>query len=256
MNSEKAKISKDLKQIKLSAMVICQNEEAKISRCLESLAFCDEIVVIDGGSIDKTIEIASSFTENVFTRKYTGTNNQKEFGRTKCYGKWILNLDADEYIPEDLAKEISLLTQSQKNHFQGYRLPIKTHLGGYFLRHNGYYPGYQKRLFQKDLGHWSFESEPHDRVILKGKWGKAKYHIMHETGNCLKDLEDKAIANGKIASLKLMEQHYQPDMLSKHFRPSWRFIRSYIFKHGFLDRKYGFELAKLSYLEGKIKYSK
>lgn len=251
MKSEKVKKSEDLKNIQLSAMVICQNEEKKIAKCLKSLLFCDEIVVIDGNSTDQTAEIAGKFTDLFFRRTYAGTNDQKEFGRQKCSGKWILNLDADEYVTEKLSREIKIITSSANISHFGYKIPIKTHIGNYFLRHNGYFPGFQKRLFIRDSGQWITETEPHDKVKLNGKWGKLSNCIMHTTAENFDQLRDKAIKNGLLAFNNNPLKH---NSLTKWTRSEWRFIRSYILKHGFLDQKYGYEIAKLSRLEGKLKY--
>jgi len=236
----------------LSALVICQNEERWIARCLLSLAFCDEIIVVDGGSMDRTNEIAKRFTDNVISRPYTGTNDQKEFARQQAQGKWVLNLDADEMVPNELADEITQTLSRATS--AGYRIPIKTHLGGKWLRHNGYFPGYQKRLFLREQGCWVTDREPHDHVELSGRWGKLSDSIHHDTADTLDELEAKALRYGDMAGHKLAHDGKVIDPLSAHVRPWWRFVRSYVFKHGFLDGSRGVKLAKLHYLEGREKY--
>ncbi len=240
--------------IQLSAVVICQNEAARLAACLESLAFCDEIVVVDGGSRDETVAIARRFTDRVFERPYRGTNDQKEHARRLATGVWVLNLDADETVPPALADEIRVAIRLNRS--TGYRIPVKTYLGGHWLRHNGYFPNLQRRLFIRERAVWDRSREPHDRVCLEGRWGKLTTPIEHATADSFGELEAKACRYGAQAAERMAETGRKVSTLDAWFRPRWRFVRSYLFKGGFLDREFGWKLARLQMLEGKIKYSR
>ena len=237
----------------LSAIVICQDEESRIGRCLSSLRFCDEIVVVDGKSRDKTVEEARRFTDRVIVRPYSGTNNQKEFARRKTGGDWVLNVDADEVIPAGLAEDI--LAAIRAGRHIGYRIPVRTRVGGRCLRRNGCFPGYQKRLFLRESGFWDDSIEPHDRVVLGGRWGRLKHAIEHESAGSLDELEAKALGYGRMAGRSLARRGRRIDPVSAAFRPLWRFFRSYILKGGFLEGRLGLRLALIHYMEGREKYA-
>ncbi len=236
----------------LSATIICRNEERHIANCLSSLAFCDEILVIDSGSTDQTIKIAKEMATTVIQRPYIGANDQKEAARKMVHGEWILNLDADEVVPPTLVKEILATLESPK--FSGYRIPIRTFIGDKHLQHNGYWPGYQKRLFKRELGYWNRNMEPHDHVCLNGRWGKLHTPIEHVTAQHIEGIEEKARLYGELAAKSLAKQGKRISILDRTFRPSWRFFRSYVLKAGFLDRTYGYRLARAAFIEGWIKY--
>jgi glycosyltransferase involved in cell wall biosynthesis len=237
---------------KLSALVICQDSAATLARCLESLAFCDEIIVVDGGSHDQSVEIAKQFTDIVFSRPYVGTNDQKEFARQQAKGEWVLNLDSDEWATPLLEKEIREATKSTKT--PGFQIPVRSVVGGRWLKHGGWYPNLQKRLYKTNFGFWDSSVEPHDCVRLAGSWGRLVTPIEHEPGKTLEDLERKALNYGECAGRRLFEQGRHIDPLSARVRPLWRYVRSYIFKGGFLDREWGHALARHAYLEGREKY--
>lgn len=162
--------------MKLSVVVITLNEEKHIEDCLENVKFADDIVVIDSYSKDRTIEIAKKYTDNIHQVDRIGTGKIKNIGVEKAKNEWILNLDADERIPENLRREIGIILQNP--HFDGYYIPRKSFLGKKWIKHAGQWPDYQLRLFKKSKG--KFQGKfVHERVILDGKTSRLKNHMIH-----------------------------------------------------------------------------
>lgn len=143
--------------VKLSAVVIAENEEAVIGRCLASLSFCDEIVLVDGGSRDRTIEIAESHRARVIRHSSSthGIHFNKNLGADEAKGEWILSIDADEEVSPALAREIGATITDAR--FSCYRVPRRTYFVGEWIRHCGWWPGYVIRLWRKGRTKWPLE---------------------------------------------------------------------------------------------------
>lgn len=236
----------------LTGLVVCQDSGATLARCLESLSFCDERIVVDGGSRDNTPDIISNFADMSAVRPYIGANDQKEYARSLARGEWVLNVDSDEWISPALAEEILYAIRQETP--DGYRIPVRSWLNGRWLRRGGWYPNCQKRLFRRERGYWDTRHEPHDRVVLAGNWGRLTCPIEHEPADSIVTLERKARRYGQQAAHTLKAAGYHTDPLSARLRPWWRYVRSYVLKGGFLDRHTGHDLARIAYLEGVEKY--
>lgn len=162
---------------KLSVVIITKNEEVNIKDCLKSVAWADEIVVVDSGSEDKTIEISKKFGAKLFHHSIEqGLNFNKNFGNQKASGDWILSLDADERVTPDLAKEIqNALTQ--KNEFVGYQIPRQNYFLGTWIRGAGWWPNLSIRFFKKGKAKWL--DGVHEVVEAKGAVSSFKHPIVH-----------------------------------------------------------------------------
>src|SRR5687767_13913060 len=134
-------------------MVIAKNEAKRIGACLDSLAFCDELVLIDSGSTDGTIEIAKSMGAVVIERAWGGMNDQKDFGRQQSKGVWVLNLDADEVVTPELRAEIEALV-ARDDPMSAYRIPFRNHYRESWVKRCGYYPDPHIRLVRRDRAYW------------------------------------------------------------------------------------------------------
>ncbi|NDC25513.1 MAG: glycosyltransferase family 2 protein, partial [Proteobacteria bacterium] len=149
----------------LSAVVITRNEEKRIEQCLSSLSFCDEVIVVDSGSVDKTCEIARKLSAQVVIREWEGYAAQKNFANSLAKGKWILSIDADEEVSSNLKQEIlSVITNTQNTAFL---VPRRTIHSGQWIRHGGWYPNRLIRLFQKDKAQW-VDEEIHEFIKVEG----------------------------------------------------------------------------------------
>ncbi len=247
----------------ISALVVCQNEESNIARCLESLAFCHEIILVDGGSSDATLDIAGKFTDNIFHNPYKGCNSQKEFARQKACGRWVLNLDADEWLSLEGRAEIEQVIAKPEGR-SGFEIPVKTFIGERWIKRAGYWPNRKKRFFLREAGFWDTLREPHDSVKLSGDWGRFKQPIMHRTAKSVEEVVEKARINGQLAAAKRRESQNESSHLSLLAKAqtqtqalshaSWRFFRSYILKMGILEGRLGLRLALAGFWEAFEKY--
>lgn len=165
---------------KLSVVISAFNEEKNIKDCLESVKWTDEIVLIDNTSTDKTLEIAKRYTDKIFIRPNNPMLNiNKNFGFEKATGEWILNLDADERVTEELKKEIQrTIGQLNNRTIDGFWIPRKNIIFGKWIRHTGWYPDHQLRLFRRGKGRFA-EKHVHEMLAVEGEIGYFKGHLLH-----------------------------------------------------------------------------
>ncbi len=164
---------------RLSAVVITLNEEARLRTCLESVAWTDEIVVVDAESQDKTVQIAREFTEHVMVRPWPGFAAQKNFALDQASGDWLLSLDADEEISPELRDEILRLLVAGAG-ADGYAVPRRNVFLGQWIRHGGLYPDWQVRLFRR--GHGRFvDRDVHESVEVDGRLERLAGHLVHRS---------------------------------------------------------------------------
>lgn len=237
--------------MKLSALVPTFNEERQIEACLRSLSFCDEIVLVDSYSTDRTVEIAARYTDRIFRRPWKGSNDQKDFARRQARGEWVLSVDADEIATEELRDEI--LARIGREPFVGYRIPIRTTYRGRWVKVGGLWPGYHLRLFRRDAGRWDNTIEPHERVVLEGRCGRMRGHLLHHSYDGLQDLLDKSRRDAWRWAETQAAAGRRVGAASLVARPAVRFLRDYLFGAGFLRGGFGLHfcvvLAHYTYLK-------
>jgi len=220
----------------VSALIICLNEESNIEDCLRSVVWCDEIVLIDGNSSDKTIDIASKYTDRIYRNEWKGFAEQRKFGLTKAEGEWIFSLDADERCTESLAEEIKNLlsdTGSSGNHISGYAIPRKSFFLGKWIKHGGWYPDYQMRLFRKQYADVS-KRLVHESYVVSGETGKLKNNMLHFTVSSLSEYVNK-INHYTDLSSKEKRSKLNPGLLKLIIWPLFEFVKKYFFQFGILD---------------------
>jgi glycosyltransferase involved in cell wall biosynthesis len=240
---------------KLSVTVITLNEEKNIGECLESVKWADEILVVDSNSSDKTVDTARQFGAKVISNPWPGHIQQKNFAVDHASGEWILSLDADERVSEELKCEIQNLMCSRIEEYSGYRMPRKNFYLGKWILHSGWYPDYKIRLFRKDAGRWS-GINPHDSVTVDGKVGILRGDILHYS---YKDVTHnlKTIDNfSTIGSGELFRKGRVATAFDLAIRPVVVFFKKYIVKLGFLDGWQGFIIAGLTSYSVFCKYVK
>jgi len=228
----------------LSVIIIAKNEEANIGRCLDSVRFADEVIVLDSGSSDKTVEIAKRYTDKVFLTDWQGYGVQKQRALEKTSGDWVLNLDADESISEELQLEIKTAIASNKA--DAYRLPIQMVFYNQPLKYSAS-PKRHVRLFKKENASFSTDIV-HEKIILPkgiriGKIKKAiRHHSFQDVSHVLYKLNKYSSYSAKIR----IANNKKPSFIRVLAATGWMFNRCFFLQRGFLDGKLGFLFALFS----------
>jgi glycosyltransferase involved in cell wall biosynthesis len=181
----------------LSAFVITFNEEKNIAECLSSVSFCDEIIVVDSFSTDRTREIAESFNAKVIKREWTNFKDQKNFALMQCNHKWVLLIDSDERVTPELKERIEEVLAIENNPIVGYELHRVMFFLGRWWRGTGWRDEYVLRLFQKDRVRWS-EATVHEKIIPHGKVKRLEGELHHYSFESISDHVQKLIRYAKL----------------------------------------------------------
>jgi len=229
--------------MRLSVILIAMNEEASIARALRSVAFADEIVVVDSGSSDRTVEIARELGAKVtVTDDWPGFGPQKNRALDLATGDWVLSLDADEWLTAGSAEEIRRTIGTDAARAVAFRMPRRSSFCGRFLRHSGWWPDYVVRLFRRGSARFSDDSV-HEHVIVEGNIGTLREPIMHETFVDLDDMLGKMNSYSTLAAKRLRQDGKSAGLAKAVLRALWAFVRTYFLRAGFLDGREGFMLA-------------
>lgn len=227
----------------LSVVVIAQNEEERLRACLESVAWADELIVVDAESTDKTAQIAREFTERVWVRPWPGFAAQKNFGLEQATGDWILSIDADEEVSKELRQEI-LAVVTGAPAFTGYRIPRQNVFWGRWMRHGGLYPDWQLRLFRRGQGRF-VERAVHESVEVRRPVGRLGAPLVHRSYRDVADFLARADRYSTLAAEEWVRSGRSVRLADFVVRPAGRFISMYVVHAGFLDGLRGFLLAAL-----------
>ncbi|MDR0993044.1 MAG: glycosyltransferase family 2 protein [Verrucomicrobiota bacterium] len=241
--------------LKISACVTACDEEDKIALCLQSLQWCDEVIVVDSFSKDKTFEISKQYATHVDQHVWEGYIAQKNYIRSLAQFPWILFVDADEVVSSELRHAIEQEFERGVGETVAYRFPRMVYYLGKWIRHGEWYPDIKLRLFLKDRGH-SEGQEPHDRVVVDGPIRTLSAPLYHFTYD---DMADHINTLNRFSSISANEKFSRNEPFRWRdlmFRPPWRFFKSYIVKRGFLDGRQGFIIAVMSAFGVFIKYAK
>lgn len=222
---------------KISVSIIGFNEAFLLEKCFESVKWADEIVYVDCGSSDNSLKVAASFNAKIFTKENNfNINVNKQFAMEQCSGDWILYLDPDEIVPDDLKKEIMLIIQDNSS-FDAFFIPRKNYYFGTWLKYGGKYPDKQLRLFKK--GHARFPCVSiHERLKVNGRVGYLKNPMSHNVADNVDWFIDKikSYAYRKAIEDIRLNKNSKNLVLSAFIK----FFRSYILKFGFMDGPVGF----------------
>jgi glycosyltransferase involved in cell wall biosynthesis len=222
-------------QPRLSACIITFNEADRIADCLASVAFCDEVVVVDSGSIDDTASMAEQLGAKVLVRPFDGYRSQKAFAMSQASNEWILTLDADERISDRLRASIQT---AQANGFAGaagYRFARLSWYFGKFLHHGNAYPDRSLRLFDRRRGGWRGDREIHEAASVDGPVLLLQGDVIHYP---YRSLEQQLAKTQSYARMMAEHEHARgkrASMLKLVLSPAWRFWRGYVLRLGFLD---------------------
>ncbi len=239
----------------ISACVITFNEENKIRRCLESLRWCDEIVVVDSFSTDRTVEICREYTDRVYQHAWLGYVGQRNLVRDLARHPWLLYVDADEEVSEGLRDEILKRFSSDLGETVGFEFPRMVYYLGRWIRHGEWYPDRKLRLFLKDRGRTEGE-EPHDRVVVRGRVERLCHPIWHYTYDSIEDHLKTVNRFSTIAARRRFVNGGKFRLADFLLHPPFRFLKAYVFRAGFLDGMHGLVIAAVSAFASAMKYAK
>lgn len=227
--------------MKLSVVVITKDEQASIRRCLESVKWVDEIVVLDSGSTDDTVSICREFTPHVHQTDWPGFGPQKNRALAFATGEWVLSLDADEWVTPVLRAEIErAIRQPQDN--LAFRMPRLSSFCGRFMRHSGWWPDHVVRLVRRGAARFS-DDAVHERIVVDGKTGTLQEALMHETFVDLEELLEKMNRYSTLSARDMQRDGKHAGLAKAIARAAWAFVRTYFLRGGFLDGREGFMLA-------------
>jgi glycosyltransferase involved in cell wall biosynthesis len=243
-------------RLPISVCIIASNEAQRIRRTLESVAgwTCEIIVVLNADVNDGTDKIAESFGAEVFREPWKGFISQKNSAGEKCSQAWLLNLDADEVVTPELQNEIAHTVSRGDAPFAAYEFPRCAFYCGRWIRHGDWYPDRVRRLWRRGVAHWGGE-EPHARLEVSGKTGRLHSDLLHFTNESIERHISKISFNQAAFVWRHVAAGKSAGFLELAVRPSWRFIRAYFLRLGFLDGWQGFYIAKLSAFSTLTRYA-
>ena len=225
---------------KLSAIVIAKNEADNIGDCLDSLAFCDERIVVDSGSSDDTARIAESKGAKVVPHAFEGFGAQKNFALSLAQCEWVLSLDADERVTVGLADEI--MRAIARPAADCYEMPRLSSFCGRPMRHSGWSPDYVLRLFRRGKARFS-DDLVHERVVHNGFKARLTQPLIHFPVLRLEDALSRMDRYSTAGAEMLVASGRRVSFITGIVRGFWAFIRTYLLRGGFLDGREGFLLA-------------
>ncbi|HET6907392.1 MAG TPA: glycosyltransferase family 2 protein [Rhodanobacteraceae bacterium] len=230
---------------RLSACIITLNEADRIGACITSLAFCDEIVLVDSGSTDGTREIASDAGARVVENAFEGYRAQKDFAVKQARNDWVLCLDADERVTPQLRASIEAARDGGFAGTAGYRFARATEYFGQFLRHGNAYPDRVLRLFDRRCGGWNAGREIHEHVVVDGAVQTLAGDLEHRA---YRSIDDQLARYRRYATMMAQDMHARGRRAHWYnliVNPRWRFLRGYVLRAGFLDGWRGLLFASL-----------
>jgi len=223
----------------LSAIIITRNEARNNAACLESVAFCDERIVVDCGSDDDTVKIAVAAGATVVSHAWAGFGAQKNFALSQARGDWVLSIDADERVSAPLAAEI--LSTIRTAPACGYEIARLSTFLGRPMRHSGWFPDYVLRLFRREKARFT-DDLVHERVICEGPIGRLSGVLDHHPVLRLEDAL-RRVDSYSTAGAEMLAASRRVSFSSGITHGMWSFLRAYIMRLGFLDGREGFLLA-------------
>ncbi len=237
----------------LSVTVISRNEAANIRACLESVAWADEIIVVDAGSTDDTVAICREFTPDVHVLDWPGFGKQKNRALGFATKDWVLSLDADERVTPELRSEIERAMEDATR--DGFYLPRLSQFCGKFIRHCGWYPDYVLRLFRHGAGRFS-DDLVHETVLLQGTTGKLRSPLLHYSYRTVDDVARKVEHYSTSAAQQMFRAGKKATRLDAPLRGGWAFLRTYVLRLGVLDGMAGLAIARMNARTTWLKYHK
>lgn len=237
----------------LSAIIITKNAGSQLAKCLESVAFCDEVLVMDSGSADDTIHLAKKAHATVIEQAWLGYGPQKRLAVSRASHDWVLCIDADERVSETLRDGI--LAELRAPTARVYALPRRNRFLGRWLRHGEGYPDWCIRLFHREFAHWS-EDPVHEKVIPHDQVSRLHGDLLHDSAETLESYLDKQNQYTSLQAKQLHAQGATTTVLQLIGSPIMRFIKFYFVRLGFLDGLPGLVHVSIGCMNSFNKYAK
>jgi glycosyltransferase involved in cell wall biosynthesis len=239
---------------RLSACIITLNEELHLPRALVSLAgVADEIVVVDSGSSDATMEIARRHGADCLSRAWTGYADQKNFAAARARNEWILSIDADEALSGELRSSLLKLKNSEPPHHV-YEMARRTWYLGAWINHSGWYPDFQRRLYRRDAA--QFHGMVHEGLRAGGAIGRVRGDLLHYTVNSFAEHEAKVERYTTLAAQQLYEAGERHWRAAVYLATPWSWFQNFFLRGGFLDGYRGALIARMAARSVNLKYRK
>lgn len=238
----------------LSVILITKNEASNIRDCLQSVLWADEIIVVDSGSTDSTVDIAKEMGAQVHVHAdWPGFGPQKNRALAYASKDWVFSIDTDERVTPELRAEIE---QSMKQaSADGYFCPRLSQFCGKFVHHSGWYPDYVLRLFKRGAGKFS-DSLVHESLILAGRTAKLKTPLLHYSYLTADDVERKVEHYSRAAAQQMFQVGKRSSRMGAALSGAWAFVRTYIIRLGVLDGDAGWNIARMNARTTYLKYRK
>jgi glycosyltransferase involved in cell wall biosynthesis len=226
---------------RLTAVVLTKNEEQKIKRCLQSLDWVDEILVIDDSSTDRTVELAKRMRAKVERHRLTTFSEQRNWALGRVKTEWVLFVDADEEVTPELAAEMKTAIKDAR--FVGYRFPRKNLIFGKWIEHTGWYPDYQLHLFRTKKGR--YVRSVHEQVEIEGTVGDLHQSLLHYNYDSIDQYLSKLARYTELAAKSRLAAGEKFDWQQAISKPTGEFLRRYLAEEGFKDGIHGLALSLL-----------
>lgn len=235
----------------LSVTIITKNEEKRLPKCLRSVDFADEVVVVDSGSSDRTVEIAKEFGARTITQSWLGYGRQKQFAVNQASHDWVLCLDADEWLSDELIR--SIREELINPNFYAYKLARRNRFLGRWLAYGEGYPDWTLRLFLRKEGAWSV-APVHERVVTHVRVGALSGDLMHESEESVNSFMQKQAKYGLLQAPSLLNHGRAYIVMKLLVSPTSRFLKNYVVRRGFFDGYQGLIFALISSYASFEKY--
>ena len=238
----------------VTVVVLTKNEEKNIAECLASVHdWADEVLVIDDGSTDRTVEIARDYATRVLHRPMDSEGKHRNWAYAQAKNDWVLSIDADERVSPELREEISAALKDPQ--VEGFNVPLRNFIGRYWMRYGGMYPAAKLRLFRKDCFRYE-EASVHPRVFFEGKVETLTKDILHYGYRDFAHLLSKLNNQTTLEARKWYTDRRKMSLGKAMWRTWDRFFRTYVVKKGFKDGLVGFMIAVFNALYQLVSYAK
>jgi len=245
-----------IQQLPISVCLVAGNEAHRIRRTLESVrGWTTEIILaIDETVTDGTDKVAGEFGAKVFSQPWRGHAAHRNFASAHATQPWLLAIDADEVVSENLREEIIVAFKNLRPEVAAFSFPRLSYFGGRWIRHGNWYPDRKMRLWRKDAGQW--EGDPHEKLVLRGAVVPLHADLLHFSNENIDQLLGKIRVVSTIFVQQCQRRHRCVKWTDLAVRPFWKFFRAYVLRRGFLDGWPGYFIAWMDAFSTVTRYSK